>query len=90
MATHAERDAALLMLDERQKTSTRRITAGANKAYDAKNFIAGTRALNVTAHAQKNDKGRHSNLDRRTTRHAGYAISLSRRTTYTPAISTSA
>ncbi len=28
---------------------------------------------------QKNDKGRRSNLDARTTRHAGYAISLSRR-----------
>ena len=35
--------------------------------------------LNVTAHVQKNEKGRRSNLDRRTTRHAGYAISLSRR-----------
>ena len=76
---HAERDAALLMLDQRQKDSSRRITVGADKAYDAKNFIAGTRALNVTAHVQKNDKGRRSNLDRRTTRHAGYAISLSRR-----------
>ena len=76
---HAERDAALLMLDERQKTSTKRITVGADKAYDTKSFIAGTRTLNVTAHVQKNDKGRRSNLDRRTTRHAGYAVSLSRR-----------
>ena len=76
---HAERDAALLMLDQRQKDSSRRITVGADKACDAKNFIAGTRALNVTAHVQKNEKGRRSNLDRRTTRHAGYAVSLSRR-----------
>ena len=76
---HAERDAALLMLVQQQKTSSRRITVGADKAYDAKNFIAGTRALNVTAHVQKNEKGRRSNLDRRTTRHAGYAVSLSRR-----------
>ena len=29
---HAEREAALLMLDERQKTSSRRITVGADKA----------------------------------------------------------
>ncbi len=58
---HAERDAALLMLDERQKNSSRRITVGADKAYDAKDFIAGARALNVTAHVQKNDKGRRSN-----------------------------
>jgi len=76
---HAERDAALLMLDERQKTSTKRMTVGAAKAYDTKSFIAGTRALNVTAHVQKNEKGRRSNLDARTTRHAGYAVSLSRR-----------
>ncbi len=76
---HAERDAALLMLDERQKNSSRRITVGADKAYDAKDFIAGARALNVTAHVQKNDKGRRSNLDGKTTRHAGYALSLSRR-----------
>jgi transposase len=76
---YAERDAALLMLEERQKTSTKRITVGADKAYDTKSFIAGTRILNVTAHVQKNEKGRRSNLDRRTTRHAGYAVSLSRR-----------
>jgi len=30
-------------------------------------------------HVTKNDNQRRSNLDRRTTRHAGYAISLSRR-----------
>ena len=76
---HAERDAALLMLRKRQKDSSRRITVGADKACDAKNFIAGARALNVTEHVQKNEKGRRSNVDRRTTRHAGYATSLSRR-----------
>ena len=52
---------------------------GAGKAYDTKDFIAATRALNVTAHVTKNDKGRRSNIDQRTTRHPGYAISLSRR-----------
>ena len=41
--------------------------------------IAGARVLNVTAHVQKNDKGRRSNLDERAHRHAGYALSLSRR-----------
>jgi len=76
---HAERDAALLMLDERQKNSSRRITVGADKAYDTKDFIATARALYVTAHIQKNEKGRRSNLDRRSTRHPGYALSLSRR-----------
>src|ERR1035441_8471702 len=76
---YAEREAALLMLQEKQKDRRRRITVGADKAYDTKDFIAATRALNVTAHVTRNQKGRRSNLDRRTTRHPGYAISLSRR-----------
>jgi transposase len=75
----AERDAALLMLYERQKDRSRRITVGADKAYDTKDFVRTARALKVTPHVTKNDKGRRSNLDRRTTRQPGYAISLSRR-----------
>ena len=76
---YAEREAALLMLQEKQKSNTQRITVGADKAYDTKDFVTAARALNVTAHVPKNEKGRRSNLDRRTTRHPGYAISLSRR-----------
>ena len=83
MVTHAdgyaERDAALLMLQDKQKERSRRITVGADKAYDTRDFITATRELNVTAHVSKNEKGRRSNLDRRTTRHPGYAVSLSRR-----------
>ena len=33
----------------------------------------------MTAHVTENNEGRRSNLDRRTTRHRGYALSLSRR-----------
>jgi transposase len=76
---YAEREAALLMLQEKQKGNAQRITVGADKAYDTKDFVTAARALNVTAHVTKNEKGRRSNLDRRTTRHPGYAISLSRR-----------
>jgi hypothetical protein len=83
MVTHAdgfaERDAALLMLKEKQEGRSRRITVGADKAYDSGDFVRTARELNVTAHVTKNEKGRHSNLDRRTTRHSGYAVSLSRR-----------
>ena len=75
----AERDAALLMLSQKQKHRSRRITVGADKAYDSEDFVRTVRELNVTPHVTKNDNGRKSNLDRRTTRHAGYAISLSRR-----------
>jgi len=74
---YAEREAALLMLEEKQKGRSRRITVGADKAYDAKDFVSAARALNVTPHVTKNDKGRRSNMDGRTTRHAGYGISLS-------------
>ena len=76
---YAERDAALLMLAEKQQDRARRITVGADKAYDTEDFIRTVRELNVTPHITKNDKNRSSNLDRRTTRHRGYAISLSRR-----------
>ena len=83
MVTHAdgfaERDAALLMLQKKQQDRSRRITVGADKAYDTKDFVNTARELNVTPHVTKNDKGRRSNLDRRTTRQPGYAISLSRR-----------
>jgi transposase len=76
---YAEREAALLLLEEKQKGSSKRITVGADKAYDTRDFVTAARSLNVTAHVTKSEKGRRSNMDRRTTRHPGYAISLSRR-----------
>jgi hypothetical protein len=83
MVTHAdgyaERDAALLMLEQKQRGRSRRITVGVDKAYDSKDFVRTARELNVTPHVTKNDNGRTSNLDRRTTRQPGYAVSLSRR-----------
>ena len=83
MVTHAdgyaERDAALLILAEKQQGRARRITVGADKAYDSEDFVRTVRELNVTPHITKNDKNRSSNLDRRTTRQPGYATSLSRR-----------
>ena len=72
---YAEREAALLMLQDKQRGSRRRITVGADKAYDARDFVPAARALNVTVHVTKDEKGRRSNLDRKTTRHPGYAIS---------------
>jgi transposase len=73
----AEREAALAMLTEKQKDRSRRITVGADKAYDTKDFVTAARALKVTPHIARNDNGRRSNMDGRTTRHPGYAISLS-------------
>jgi transposase len=62
-----------------ERDRSRRITVGADKAYDSHDFVRTVRELNVTAHVAKNDQGRSSNLDRRTTRQPGYAVSLSRR-----------
>jgi transposase len=74
---YAEREAALLMLADKQKGRRRRITVGADKAYDAEDFVKAARALKVTPHIAKSENGRRSNMDGRTTRHPGYAISLS-------------
>jgi len=75
----AERDAALLMLHDMQKRRGKRITVGADKAYDAKEFVSTVRELRVTPHVSQNTKNRRSAIDDRTTRHPGYQISLSKR-----------
>jgi transposase len=70
----AERDAATAMLNE--VPGRHRITVGADKAYDTANFIAEMRAMKVTPHVARNiNAHRGSNIDARTTRHAGYEIS---------------
>jgi len=75
----AERDAALLMLHEMQKRRRTRITVGADKAYDTRDFVSTIRELQVTPHVSQNTKNRRSAIDHRTTRHPGYEISLSKR-----------
>lgn len=75
----AERDAALLMLHEMQKHRRGCITVGADKGYDAKDFVSTVRELRVTPHVSQNNKKRRSAIDDRTTRHPGYEISLSKR-----------
>lgn len=75
----AERDAALLMLNEMQKRRCARITVGADKAYDANDFVSTVRELRVTPHVSQNTNKRRSAIDDRTTRHPGYEISLSKR-----------
>lgn len=77
---YAERDAALLLVDETiQNGRKKRITVGADKAYDTKDFVSTVRELGAVVHVSQNDKNRRSAIDKRTTRHPGYAISLSKR-----------
>jgi len=72
---HAERRAAIAMADERL-TGSRRITLGADKGYDTRDFVDSCRALNITPHVARNDARRGgSALDDRTSRHPGYAVS---------------
>jgi len=69
---HAERNAALSMIEPRADRAVR-ITLGADKGYDAEDFVNELRSMNVTPHVAAKSKG--SAIDGRTTRRAGYAIS---------------
>jgi transposase len=76
----AEREAALTMLD-RRKGRCRRITLGADKAYDVRSFVEGLRERRVTphiaidGHVRVTGRPRKTAIDKRTTRHPGYASS---------------
>jgi IS5 family transposase len=54
---------------------SQRITVGADKGYDAREFIERLRERNVTPHVAMNVSRRRSAIDQRTARHDGYAIS---------------
>lgn len=69
----AERRNALAMLDA-QATGFRRVTLGADRAYDTFDFARQCRDRNVTPHVAQYT-GRSSSIDRRTTRSPGYAVS---------------
>jgi transposase/IS5 family transposase len=69
---HAERNAALAMIEPRADRPVR-ITLGADKGYDAEDFVNELRSMNVTPHVAAKAKG--SAIDARTARHAGYAVS---------------
>ena len=74
---HAERKAALDMVHRHSPGSTRRLTLGADKGYDAGGFVSDLRKACVTPHVAQ--KSRYSAIDGRTTRHAGYALSQKHR-----------
>ena len=74
---HAERRAALDMIHRHSPGSTRRLTLGADKGFDAAEFVADLRQACVTPHVAQ--KSRHSAIDGRTTRHEGYALSIKHR-----------
>jgi transposase len=74
----AERDAALLMLE--QIPGDGRITVGGDKGFDTAEFVEQCRHMHVTPHVAQNDGRRGgSAIDARTTRHAGYEMSQRKR-----------
>jgi len=75
----AEREAAKTMIESHAPGSERRLTVGADKAYDTADFVADMRQICVTPHVAQNNKGRAPAIDARTTRHQGYAVSQKRR-----------
>ena len=72
---HAERLAALDMI-EPLADRPHAITLGADRGYDAADFVEELRTLNVRPHVAQNTNRRRSAIDRRTTRHPGYAASI--------------
>jgi len=70
---YGERAAALEMLGHRATAG--RITVGADKGYDTRDFVEALRLLKVTPHVAQNTSNRLSAIDERTTRHAGYGVS---------------
>jgi transposase len=74
----AERAAAMMMAERVEGTD--RVTLGADKGYDTKDFVAEMRGINVTPHVSQNDNRRGgSAIDGRTTRHVGYQVSQRKR-----------
>ena len=71
---HAERLAALEMVEHVAERPCA-ITLGADRGYDAADFVEELRTLNVRPHVAQNTSGRRSAIDKRTTRHPGYGKS---------------
>ena len=74
----AERHAAMIMTERVE--GVERITLGADKGYDTKEFVKEMRGMNVTPHVSQNTKRPGgSAIDGRTTRHDGYQVSQRKR-----------
>jgi transposase len=72
----AEREEALRMVRRQRSNGFHPQTLGADKAYDTAAFVETVRAEGITPHvAEHITERRGSNLDGRTTRHPGYALS---------------
>lgn len=74
----AEREAALAMV--KPFSRVKRVTLGADKNYDVREFVERLRRMRVTPHVAQNKKrSGGSAIDARTTRHPGYGVSQQKR-----------
>lgn len=73
----AEWDGALLMLDRQKRAGVSPRTLGADAGYDVRRFAKAIRDRGITPHIalSRDPRRRHRIVDKRTTRHPGYAIS---------------
>ena len=77
---HAEREAAKTMVaDVRQASPEGEITLGADKGYDAAEFIEALRDMKVTPHVAQNKSNRKSAVPDEIASTEGYAISMQKR-----------
>lgn len=79
---YAEREAAKVMVNDARQAlpdASLEITLGADKGYDAVEFIQACQAMNVTPHVAQNKSGRRSAVPDAIAQSVGYAISQQKR-----------
>ena len=79
---YAEREAANVMIDDARQAlddPAREITLGADRGYDAAEFIEACKAMYVTPHVAQNKSGRQSAVPESIAQSAGYAVSQQKR-----------
>ena len=78
---HAEREAAKAMINDARQAAAEgaQVTLGADKGYDAAEFIEALQAMKVVPHVAQNTSGRSSAVPDEIAASAGYAISQNKR-----------
>ena len=78
---HAEREAAKVMINDARQVADAEveITVGADKGYDAKEFIEACREMKVAPHVAQNTSGRRSAVPDAIACSVGYAVSQQKR-----------
>ena len=79
---YAEREAARVMINDARQAlddPAREITLGADKGYDAQDFVQACVDMKVTPHVAQNKSGRHSAVPDAIAQSEGYAVSQHKR-----------